>query len=67
MNALSGLNLRHQTADAGYDFKPIYEEVHRMDQLSVIAYTSAMKGKRLALTNTLSQPVFVGIRTVMIA
>lgn len=30
--------LRYQTLDAGYDFEPIYEQVHRMGQQSVIAY-----------------------------
>lgn len=31
-------SLRYQTMDAGYDFEPIYEQVHRMGQQSVIAY-----------------------------
>ncbi|MFC0477109.1 transposase [Robertmurraya beringensis] len=31
-------NLRYQTMDAGYDFEPIYEQIHRMGQQSVIAY-----------------------------
>ncbi|KGX84697.1 hypothetical protein N784_12175 [Pontibacillus litoralis JSM 072002] len=32
------LLLRYQTMDAGYDYEPIYEQVHRMGQQSVIAY-----------------------------
>lgn len=32
------LNLRYQTADAGYDYEPIYKQIHRMGQQSVIAY-----------------------------
>lgn len=31
-------NLRYQTMDAGYDFEPIYTQVHQMGQQSVIAY-----------------------------
>lgn len=31
-------NIRYQTMDAGYDFEPIYEQVYRMGQQSVIAY-----------------------------
>jgi transposase len=30
--------LRYQTMDAGYDYEPIYTQVHRMGQQSVIAY-----------------------------
>ncbi|QKS72333.1 transposase [Paenalkalicoccus suaedae] len=30
--------LQYQTMDAGYDFEPIYEQVHRMGQQSIIAY-----------------------------
>jgi len=30
--------LRYQTMDAGYDYEPIYEQVHRIGQQSVIAY-----------------------------
>ena len=30
--------VRFQTMDAGYDYEPIYEQVHRMGQQSVIAY-----------------------------
>ena len=35
---LSLPNLRYQTMDAGYDYEPIYEQVYRMGQQSVIAY-----------------------------
>ncbi|MFC0472209.1 transposase, partial [Halalkalibacter kiskunsagensis] len=35
---LSLKSLRYQTMDAGYDFEPIYEQIHRMGQHSVIAY-----------------------------
>ncbi len=31
-------HLRYQTMDAGYDYEPIYEQVYRMGQQSVIAY-----------------------------
>lgn len=31
-------NLRYQIMDAGYDYEPIYEQVHKMGQQSVIAY-----------------------------
>ena len=30
--------LRYGTMDAGYDYEPIYTQVHRMGQQSVIAY-----------------------------
>jgi transposase len=32
------LLLRYHTMDAGYDYEPIYEQIHRMGQQSVIAY-----------------------------
>lgn len=32
------LNLRYHTKDAGYDYEPIYKQIHRMGQQSVIAY-----------------------------
>ena len=32
------LSIRYQTMDAGYDYKPIYEQVYQMGQQSVIAY-----------------------------
>src|SRR5690625_1760527 len=35
---LSLSNLRYQTMDAGYDYEPIYKQVYRMGQQSVIAY-----------------------------
>lgn len=31
-------SLRYQTMDAGYDYEPIYEQVHRMGHQSVIVY-----------------------------
>ncbi|MFD2628941.1 transposase [Oceanobacillus kapialis] len=31
-------SLRYQTMDAGYDYEPIYEQVHRMGNQSIIAY-----------------------------
>jgi len=30
--------LRYHTMDAGYDYEPIYEQIHRMDHQTVIAY-----------------------------
>lgn len=41
------LNLRFQTMDAGYDYEPIDEQVHRMGQQSVIAYNKRNEGKLL--------------------
>jgi transposase len=35
---LKFLSVRHATMDAGYDFEPIYEQIHRMGAQSVIAY-----------------------------
>src|SRR5690625_3222904 len=35
---LSLKSIRYQTMDAGYDYEPIYEQVHRMGQQSIIAY-----------------------------
>lgn len=32
---------------AGYDYEPIYEQVHRMGQQSVIAYNKRNEGKFL--------------------
>ncbi|MFB7305541.1 MULTISPECIES: IS1182 family transposase [Bacillati] len=39
------LPLRYQTMDAGYDYEPIYEQVHRMGQQSVIAYNKRNEGE----------------------
>src|SRR5699024_10465552 len=36
-------SLHYQTMDAGYDYEPIYEQVHRMGQQSVIAYNKRNK------------------------
>ncbi|WP_156857301.1 transposase, partial [Oceanobacillus sp. AG] len=44
---LPQLNLRYNTMDAGYDFEPIYEQVHRMGQQSVIAYNKRNEGELL--------------------
>ncbi|WP_106495813.1 IS1182 family transposase [Lentibacillus sp. Marseille-P4043] len=41
------LSLRYQTMDAGYDYEPIYEQVHRMGQQSVIAYNKRNEGELL--------------------
>ncbi|WAA09194.1 IS1182 family transposase [Fervidibacillus albus] len=38
-------SLRYQTMDAGYDYEPIYEQVHRMGQQSVIAYNKRNEGE----------------------
>jgi|SRR5690625_2854468 len=38
IDALSLSSIRYQTMDAGYDYDPIYKQVHRMGQQSVIAY-----------------------------
>ena len=39
------LRIRHQTMDAGYDYEPIYEQVHQMGQQSVIAYNKRNEGE----------------------
>lgn len=41
------LALRYQTMDAGYDYKPIYEQIHRMGQHAVIAYNKRNEGDML--------------------
>jgi hypothetical protein len=41
------LSLRYHTMDAGYDYEPIYEQVHRMGQQSVIAYNKRNEGELL--------------------
>ncbi|MFD1849672.1 IS1182 family transposase [Oceanobacillus bengalensis] len=38
-------SLRYQTMDAGYDYDPIYEQVHQMGQQSVIAYNKRNEGE----------------------
>ncbi|BAB03994.1 IS1182-like element IS656 family transposase [Halalkalibacterium halodurans] len=40
-------SLRYQTMDAGYDFEPIYEQVYRMGQQSVIAYNKRNERERV--------------------
>jgi len=42
---LSLSTVRYQTMDAGYDYEPIYEQVHRMGQYSVIAYNKRNEGE----------------------
>jgi len=37
--------LRYQTMDAGYDFEPIYKQVHEMGQQSIIAYNKRNEGE----------------------
>ena len=39
------LSLRYQTMDAGYDYEPIYEQVHQIGQQSVIAYNKRNEGE----------------------
>src|SRR5690606_37512292 len=41
------LPLRYETMDADYDYRPIYEQVHRMGQQSVIAYNKRNEGELL--------------------
>jgi len=41
------LSLGYHTMDAGYDYEPIYEQVHRMGQQSVIAYNKRNEGELL--------------------
>lgn len=38
-------SLRYQTMDAGYDYEPIYEQVHGMHQRSIIAYNKRNEGE----------------------
>ncbi|WP_188455575.1 IS1182 family transposase [Virgibacillus oceani] len=42
---LSLPSLRYETMDAGYDYDPIYEQVHRMGHQSVIAYNKRNEGE----------------------
>lgn len=44
---LSLPSLLYQTMDAGYDYEPVYEQVHRMGQRSVIAYNKRNEGELL--------------------
>ncbi|GAA0310814.1 hypothetical protein GCM10008924_30500 [Gracilibacillus halotolerans] len=44
---LALLSLRFQTMDAGYDYEPIYEQVHRMGQQSIIAYNKRNEGEAI--------------------
>lgn len=38
-------SLRYQTMDAGYDYEPIYDQIHRMGQQSIIAYNKRNEPK----------------------
>ena len=38
-------SLRYQTMDAGYDYDPIYEQVYRMRNQSIIAYNKKNEGE----------------------
>lgn len=42
---LSLSSLCYQAMDAGYDYEPIYEQVHRMGQRSIIAYNKRNEGE----------------------
>ncbi|WP_343816500.1 IS1182 family transposase, partial [Virgibacillus siamensis] len=47
MEKLPLSTLRYQTMDAGYDYEPIYEQVHQMGQQSVIAYNKRNEGETI--------------------
>ena len=44
VDELSLPSLQYQTMDAGYDYNPIYEQIHRMGNQSVIAYNKKNEG-----------------------
>lgn len=52
------LHIRHQTMDAGYDYEPIYEQVHRMGQQSVIAYNRRNEGEPIGFGNFFAPTCF---------
>lgn len=45
MEKLPRSTFRYQTMDAGYDYEPIYEQVHQMGQQSIIAYNKRNEGE----------------------
>ncbi len=45
MECLPLSSLLHQTMDAGYDYEPIYEQVHRMGNQSNISYNKRNEGE----------------------
>ena len=51
--------LRYETLDAGYDYEPIYTQIHRMGHQSVIAYNKRNEPEPVVLIN-ISHPLVSG-------
>lgn len=50
--------LRYQTMDAGYNYNPIYEQVHRNGQQSVIAYNKKNESEPIGFDKHFSPTCF---------
>ncbi|CAD2080426.1 hypothetical protein GCM10007358_10040 [Phocicoccus schoeneichii] len=57
-------HLRYQTMDAGYDYAPIYTQVHQMGQQSVIAYNRRNEPAPDGFNQYFAPPVCVNMPTV---
>ena len=57
--------LRYQTMDAGYDYAPIYTQVHQMDQQSVTAYNRRNERDPVGFDRIFHRPVSMNIHIVM--
>ena len=55
---LSLSNLRYQTMDAGYDYEPIYTQVYRMGQQSVIAYNKRNESEPIGFDKNFAPTCF---------
>ncbi|WP_080876020.1 transposase [Oceanobacillus timonensis] len=50
--------VHYNTLDAGYDFEPIYEQIHRMGQQSVIAYNKRNEGEMIGFDKNFAPTCF---------
>jgi len=53
--------------DAGYAYEPIYQQVHRMGQQSIVAYNRRIEPEPIGFDKHFSKPVSENILMVMIA
>jgi len=51
-------SLNYQTMDAGYDYDPIYKQVHRMGNQSVIAYNKKNEGEPIGFDKNFAPTCF---------
>lgn len=56
---LSLSTVRYQTMDAGYDYEPIYQQIHRMGQHSIIAYNKRNEAEPIGFDKHFAPTCFI--------